>query len=71
MDPEARLRRFEQQLAAFEKLHTDELKGFEEKLSAYGRLQADEIKLLQEQLAELRQELAAWQETITARDSFG
>ena len=49
-----RLQRLEQQLAAFEKLHADELKQFEEKLATYMRLQAGEAKLLREELAALR-----------------
>jgi hypothetical protein len=58
MNLETRLRRFEQQLDAFEKLHTDELKKFEEKLATYLRLQADEVKFLREELAALKEELA-------------
>lgn len=53
-DLPTQLRRLEQQLAAFEKLHADELKQFEEKLAAYMRLQAGEAKLLREELAALR-----------------
>jgi len=59
MNLETKLRRFEQQLAAFEDMHAGELQGFEAKLEAYVRLQADEIKFLREELAALRQELAA------------
>lgn len=62
MNLESMLRRFEQQLTAFEKLHADELKGFEEKLATYMRLHADEVKFLREELAELRKELAAREE---------
>ena len=58
MNLETQLRRCEQQLDAFEKLHTDELKKFEEKLAIYSRLQADEVKFLREELAALKQELA-------------
>jgi hypothetical protein len=57
MDLETRLGRFEQQLDAFEKLHTDELKKFEEKLETYLRLQADEVKFLREELAALKYDL--------------
>jgi hypothetical protein len=57
MDPETQARRFEQQLQAFEKLHTQELQALEEKLIAYMRLHADEVRLLREQLDELRQAL--------------
>lgn len=58
MNPETQLRRLEQQLDAFEKLHADELKKFKEKLATYLRLQADEVKFLREELAALKQELA-------------
>ena len=54
MDLETRIRRFEQQLAAFEKLHAGELKEFEKKLTIYIQLHADEVKLLREGLAELK-----------------
>ena len=54
MDLETRIRRLEQQLAAFEKLHTGELKEFEKKLTIYIQLHADEVKLLREGLAELK-----------------
>ena len=57
MNLETRLRRFEQQLDAFEKLHADELKKYEEKLETYLRLQADEVKFLREELAVLKEEL--------------
>jgi hypothetical protein len=63
MDLETRVRRFEQQLAAFEKLHADELKSFEEKLATYRSLQADEVRFLREELAELKRELAAGKES--------
>lgn len=61
MDLETQLKRFEQQLDVFEKLHTDELKKFEEKLATYLRLQADEVEFLREELAALKQELATYQ----------
>ncbi|HEX9922091.1 MAG TPA: hypothetical protein VGD99_05470 [Anaerolineae bacterium] len=64
MNLESRLRRFEQQLAAFEDMHAGDLKGFEAKLETYVRLQADEIKFLREELAALRQELAAREEEV-------
>lgn len=63
MDLKTWVRRFEQQLAAFEKLHTDELKSFEEKLATYRSLQADEVGFLREELAELKRELAASKES--------
>jgi hypothetical protein len=66
MDLETRLRRFEQQLDAFEKLHTDELKKFEEKLAIYLRLQADEVKFLREELAALNEALADYQRSEPA-----
>ena len=58
MNLETQLRRLEQQLNAFERLHTDEFKKFEEELATYIRLQADEVKFLREELAALKQELA-------------
>ena len=57
MNPEIRLQRFEQQLNAFEKLHTDELKKLNEKLVAYLRLQAEEVKFLREELAALKKQI--------------
>jgi len=57
MDMDTQVRRFEQQLSAFEKLHANELNEFQEKLAAYMRLHADEVKLLREQLGELKQAL--------------
>lgn len=63
MDLETRVRRFEQQLVAFEKLHADELKNFEDKLATYRSLQADEVRFLREELAELKRELAAGKES--------
>ena len=57
MDMDTQVRRFEQQLSAFEKLHANELNEFQEKLAAYMRLHADEVKLLREQLGELKQSL--------------
>ena len=62
MDLSTLVQRFEQQLVAFEKLHTDELRGLEEKLAAYRQLHADEVKLLREELAALKQELSVWKE---------
>jgi hypothetical protein len=59
MDLETQVRRLEQQLSAFEKLHANELKDFQEKLAAYMRLQADEVRQLHEQLAELRRAVEA------------
>jgi hypothetical protein len=58
MDLDTRIRRFEQQLAAFEKLHTHELKDFQDKLAAYMRIHADEVKLLHRELDELKQWVA-------------
>ena len=57
MDIDTQVRRFEQQLSAFEKLHADELNEFQEKLAAYMRLHANEVKFLREQLSELKQSL--------------
>ncbi len=54
MDLETQIRRFEQQLNAFEKLHANELKDFQEKLAAYVRIQADEVKFLRQQLDDLK-----------------
>jgi len=54
MDLETQIRRLEQQLNAFEKLHANELKDFQEKLAAYVRIQADEVQLLRQQLDDLK-----------------
>ncbi len=53
------IRRFEQQLTAFEKLHTDEVKGMEEKLAIYKKLHADEVQLMREELARLKEQVQA------------
>jgi len=58
MDLDTRIRRFEQQLAAFEKLHTHELKDFQDKLAAYMRIHAEEVQLLHRELDELKQWMA-------------
>lgn len=59
MDGPTQAERLEQQLRAFEKLHTQELQAFEARLAAYMRLHADEVRQLRDQLAELRQSLSA------------
>jgi hypothetical protein len=53
-DPAAHLQRLEQQLAAFERLHGDELRELQRRLEAYQRLQEDEVRLLREEIADLR-----------------
>jgi hypothetical protein len=58
-DPAARLRRLEQQLEAFERLHGDELRELQRRLEAYQRLQEDEVRLLREEIADLRAALVA------------
>lgn len=50
--------RLEQQIASFEKLHTDELKRFQEQLETYQRLQADELQMLRDQLNRFKDEIA-------------
>ena len=65
MNLETQVRRFEQQLDSFEKLHSGELNKFEEKLATYLRLQADEVKFLREELTALKQELARYQVSET------
>ena len=50
-------RRLEQQIAAFEKLHGDELKRFEAQLAAYRQMQSDELQMLRGQLAALQDEI--------------
>jgi hypothetical protein len=54
LEPAARLERLEQQLAAFERLHGDELRELQRRLEAYQRLQEDEARLLREEIADLR-----------------
>ncbi|MBI3734816.1 MAG: hypothetical protein HY259_15365 [Chloroflexi bacterium] len=51
--------RLEQQIAAFEKLHADELQRFEQQLTAYRRLQNDELRALRDQLEQLASDIAA------------
>jgi hypothetical protein len=58
-DPATRLARLEQQLAAFERLHADELREFQRRLEAYQRLHEEEVRLLREEIAALRAALAA------------
>ena len=50
-------RRLEQQIASFEKLHTEELKHFQEQLETYQRLQADELQMLRDQLNRFKDEI--------------
>jgi hypothetical protein len=63
-------RRLEQQINAFERLHTDELQRFESQLAAYRQMQADELNQLRDQLQRLIDEIAAVQarETEAAVD---
>ena len=58
-DPATRLQRLEQQLAAFERLHADELAELQRRLEAYQRLQEDEVRLLRAEIADLRAALGA------------
>lgn len=58
MDFGTQVRRLEQQLSAFEKLHAKELSELHEKLAAYMHIHADEVRLLREQLDELKQAVA-------------
>jgi hypothetical protein len=53
-DPQARLQRLEQQLEAFERLHSDELRELQRRLEAYQRLHEDEVRLLRDEIADLR-----------------
>ena len=50
-----KIRRLEQQLSAFEKLHKNELAEFERKLAIYKQLHKDEVKLLLEEVAKLKE----------------
>jgi hypothetical protein len=59
MDLNTQVRRLEQQLSAFEKLHAKELRELQEKLAAYMRIQAEEVRLLHEQLDELKRAVEA------------
>ena len=60
-DLDLQARRLEQQINAFERLHTDELHRFESELAAYRQLQADELNQLRGQLQRLTDEIAAIQ----------
>jgi len=55
MDLELQVQRFEQQLSAFEKLHSEEMNEFKRKLQVFTQLHHDEIKLLQEELSRLKE----------------
>lgn len=57
-DLENALRRMEQQITAFEKLHHAELQRFQEQFETYQRLQNDEIQMLRAQLQKLDTEIA-------------
>lgn len=54
-------RRLEQQIASFEKLHSEELAHFQEQLETYQRLQNDEMKMLRDQLQRLKDQIAELQ----------
>ena len=54
MDIQNKIRRLEQQLTVFEKLHKNELEEFERKLAIYQQLHRDETQLLLEELAKLK-----------------
>ena len=60
-DLDLQARRLEQQINAFERLHTDELQRFESQLAAYRQLQADELNQLRDQLRRLTENIAAIQ----------
>ena len=62
-------RRLEQQLAAYEKLHADEMKKFREQLDAFQNIQADELRMLGNELAQLKEELAAVKQAATQNAS--
>ena len=62
-------RRLEQQIAAYEKLHTEEIKRFQEQFEAFRRIQADELQMLRKQLAQLSEEIAAAKESISQSDA--
>lgn len=55
MELENGIRRLEKRLAAFEKLHKEELKEFERKFNAYKELHEDEVRQLREELAQIRE----------------
>lgn len=54
-------RRLEQQIAAFEKMHVDEMKRFQEQFEVYRQLQNDELEMLRRELARLKDDLAQYQ----------
>ncbi len=54
-------RRLEQQVTAFEKLHTDEMKRFQEQFETLSRLQNDELAMLRKELKQLQDEVARLQ----------
>jgi chromosome segregation ATPase len=60
-DLDLQVQRLQQQINAFERLHTDELQRFESQLAAYRQLQADELNQLRNQLQRLTSEIAAIQ----------
>jgi len=60
---EIQARRLEQQIIAYEKLHTDEIKRFQEQFEAFQRIQAEELQMLRKQLAQFAEEIAAVKES--------
>lgn len=57
-------RRLQQQIAAYEKLHTEEIKRFQEQFEAFQRIQADELQMLRKQLLQFGEEIAAVKESV-------
>lgn len=60
---ELQARRLEQQISAYEKLHTEEFKRFQEQFEAFQRIQTDELQMLKKQLAQFAKEIAAIKES--------
>lgn len=60
---EIHARRLEQQIAAYEKLHTEEFKRFQEQFEAFQQIQTDELQMLKKQLAQFAKEIAAIRES--------
>ncbi|MBI5302222.1 MAG: hypothetical protein HY868_08800 [Chloroflexi bacterium] len=56
-------RRLEQQLTAYEHLHTDELKRLQDQIAAFQHLQNDEFQMLRNELSQLKQALGAIEES--------
>ena len=62
---EIQARRLEQQIAAYAKLHSEEIMRFQEQFAAFQRIQAEELQMLRKQIAQFAEEIAAVKESVS------